>query len=126
MNQPINKKRVLLVEDDKMLSMMTIAFLEQQNIDTVHARDGQIALLALQEESFNVIISDLNMPQTDGLSFITELKKLGHTTPIFVTTGVTNKRIHEELYELGVEKVYVKPLLPQTYSELIERIKQYL
>ena len=126
MNQPINKNRVLLVEDDKMLSMLTIAFLEKQNIDTVHARDGQIALLALQEECFNVIISDLNMPQTDGLTFITELKKSGYKAPIFVTTGVTDKRIHEELYELGVEKVYVKPLLPQTYSELIDRIKQYL
>lgn len=126
MNQLKNNNRVLLVEDDKMLSMLTIAFLEKQNIDSVHARDGQIALLALQEENFKVIISDLNMPQTDGLTFITEIKKLGYKTPVFVTTGVTDKRIHEELYALGVEKVYVKPLLPQTYSELIERIKQYL
>lgn len=126
MNQPTCKNRVLLVEDDKMLSMLTIAFLEQQNIETVHARDGQIALSALQEESFSVIISDLNMPQTDGLTFITELKNLGYKAPVFVTTGVTDKRVHEELYALGVEKVYVKPLLPPTYSELIERIKQYL
>lgn len=126
MNQPKNKNRVLLVEDDKMLSMLTIAFLENQNIDIVHARDGQVALTALKDESFNVIISDLNMPQTDGLTFIKELKTLGYKTPIFVTTGVTDKRIHEELYDLGVLKVYVKPLLPQTYSELIERIKQYL
>lgn len=126
MNQPINKKRVLLVEDDKMLSILTTAFLEQQNIDTVHARDGQVALSAVQEETFSVIISDLNMPQTDGLTFITELKKSGCKTPIFVTTGVTDKRVHEELYQLGVEKVYVKPLLPPTYSEMIDRIKQYL
>lgn len=125
MNQPINQNRILLVEDNKMLSTLTLMFLEKQNIDVVHVRDGNEALLQIQKDNFKVIITDLNMPQTDGLALITELRKLGYKTPVFVTTGVTDKRIHEQLYDIGVEKVYVKPLMPQTYNDLIDRLKQH-
>ena len=126
MNQPIKKKRILLVEDDEAISMLTLMFLAQQNIDTVHAKDGDEALLQLQNENFAVIITDLVMPQKDGLAFITELRKLGNTTPVIVTSGITDKHIHDKLYAVGVDKIYAKPLLPEVYLELIKHIKQYL
>jgi CheY-like chemotaxis protein len=126
MNQPIDNKRILVVEDDKTLSMLTLTFLEKLNIETVHALDGTEALLQLQKQSFCVIITDLNMPQKDGIALITELKELGSKTPIIVTTGISNKNIHEQLYAMGVDKVYTKPLMPGIYLELIKHIKQYL
>lgn len=126
MKQAIKTNRILLVEDNEALSMLTLMFLEQQNIETVHAKNGNEALLKLKEQNFNVIITDLVMPQKDGLAFITELRNLGDTTPIIVTSGVTDQLIHDKLYALGIEKIYTKPLLPEIYLELINHVKQYL
>jgi DNA-binding response OmpR family regulator len=126
MNQPIKKNHILLVEDDEALSMLTLMFLEQQDIETVHAKNGDEALFEIAKQNYNVIITDLVMPQKDGLAFITELRKLGNTTPVIVTSGITDDLIHDQLYELGIEKIYTKPLLPEVYRELIEHVKQFL
>ena len=126
MKQAIKTNRILLVEDNEALTMLTLMFLEQQHIETVHAKNGYEALLKIKEQNFNVIITDLVMPQKDGLAFITELRNLGDTTPIIITSGVTDKLIHDKLYALGIEKFYTKPLLPEIYLELINHVKQYL
>ena len=125
MNQSIDEHHILLVEDDKMLSRYTLKYLEKQSIDVVHAPDGERALALLETQGFRVIVTDLNMPKTDGLAFVTELRQRGSKTPVIVTTGVADKKVHEQLYALGVDKIYVKPLLPDTYLELIEHIKRY-
>lgn len=126
MNPLNNESRILLIEDDKTLSKLTIMLLKNENIETLHAQDGKQALELLEKHSFKLIITDLNMPQTDGMTLITQLRKQGLKTPIIVTTGVTNIKIHEQLHELGIEKIYVKPLMAHTYYELIEDIKRYL
>jgi CheY-like chemotaxis protein len=66
------------------------------------------------------------MPQKDGLEFITELRKLGNTTPVIVTSGITDDLIHDQLHELGIEKIYTKPLFFEVYHELVEHVKQFL
>ncbi len=126
MTEVTNQSRILLIEDDKALSKLTIMLLNRENIEVIHAQDGEEALLLLNDQEFNLIITDLNMPQIDGLTLITELRKKQSEIPIIVTTGVTNESIHKQLHGLGVAKIYVKPLMSNIYGELIEDIKRYL
>ncbi len=126
MTEVTNQSRILLIEDDKALSKLTIMLLNREHIEVIHAQDGEEALLLLNDQEFNLIITDLNMPQIDGLTLITELREKQSEIPIIVTTGVTNESIHKQLHGLGVAKIYVKPLMSNIYGELIEDIKRYL
>ncbi len=126
MTEVTNQSRILLIEDDKALSKLTIMLLNREHIEVIHAQDGEEALLLLNDQEFNLIITDLNMPQIDGLTLITELREKQSEIPIIVTTGVTNESIHKQLHGLGVVKIYVKPLMSNIYGELIKDIKRYL
>ncbi len=115
--------RILYVEDDSLLASLTLAYFASQQIEAVHVKDGEQAFSRLENEHFKLIVTDLNMPNIDGLEFIRRLRAQGIKTPIIITTGVTDPQVYEQLHALGVTKIYSKPLLPAVYKEFAELVK---
>ena len=118
MNNQTESKKVLLVEDDLVLAELVQTFFEAMELTVTHAVDGEDALAVLDRSAFDFIVTDLRMPKVDGLGFVRMLHEHGGKTPIYVTTGNTNKEIHDQLLTLGVKHVYQKPLTPKQYLEL--------
>lgn len=109
---------ILLVEDDTSLAELIKMFFEAEGYEVDWATDGEQALQLLEHDQFNVILTDIRMPRKDGLDFVRELHRLGHDTPIFVTTGIIDKEVRDKLLDLGVVSVLHKPLSPTQYQEL--------
>jgi CheY-like chemotaxis protein len=81
--------RVLLVEDEGIIRMMTTEMLEEEGFEVVEARDGDEAVrLLAQGEPFNVLFTDVQMPGIlDGIGVAMHIRKLYPTIPVLVVSG---------------------------------------
>lgn len=108
----IRGKRVLLAEDNNTIRMITAKMLENAGASLTLAENGQAALELYQHtpDAFDLIITDIMMPQMDGYEFTRELRALGCTLPIIGVTAATIGTESKQLLEQGATQVISKPI----------------
>ena len=113
--------KIAIIEDDiNMRKSLEFFFSDYKDINIVRFKNPKDALKTL-DESFDLIITDINMPQMDGLEFLTKLN--GKYEAIVITGNATlNKAI--ESIRLGVKDFFQKPFEPQDLLEAIYRTKK--
>jgi DNA-binding response OmpR family regulator len=101
--------RVLLVDDDPaLLDVLALAF-EEAGYDVARANDGRQALEAIRTASPAVVVSDVNMPHTDGFALCRRLREQGSAVPVVLLTS-RDSEIDEALgLELGADDYVTKP-----------------
>ena len=80
------------------------------NFNTTHCQDGDRAMELLQTEPFDLVITDLNLPGSDGLQLIRHVKAARPHVPILVTTGYTDPDYTYHAYQAGADDVILKPV----------------
>jgi PAS domain S-box-containing protein len=89
MNSPATK--ILIVDDDIFVREMLSSILEASGYTILTAENGLEALAkCIQDSSIDLIVSDVNMPEMDGLQLIKEIRKQGLEIPIIMVTGVSD------------------------------------
>lgn len=113
--------KVAIVEDDiNMRKSLELFFADNKDIEIVSFKNPKDALKAL-DESFDLVITDINMPQMDGLEFLRVLN--GKYEAIVITGNATlNKAI--DSIRLGVKDFFQKPFEPELLLEAIYRSKK--
>jgi len=87
-NEPnIDKPQLLLVDDDKSLLRLLTIRLEGECYQVTAVEDGQSALKKLQNDSYDVVLSDLRMPGLDGLSLFEEIMGIRKDIPVILMTA---------------------------------------
>ena len=82
------KKKILVVDDDEfILSLVEMALDEENKYEVVKASNGREALDEKAKSDFDLIITDIIMPEIDGIKFIDELRKNDKGTPIIAMSG---------------------------------------
>lgn len=115
-----NKIKILIVEDEQMLAEILSDTLSDRNFDVRLAYDGIQGLEAVRKGSFDVIISDIMMPNLDGFSFAKILRSEGYNTPILFLTARSATEDVVKGFEMGGNDFLKKPF---AIDELIVRIK---
>ena len=88
MNEPnVDKPQLLLVDDDKSLLRLLTIRLEGEGYQVTAVEDGQSALKKLQNDSYDVVLSDLRMPWLDGLSLFEEIMGIRKDIPVILMTA---------------------------------------
>ncbi|MWV61941.1 response regulator [Helicobacter saguini] len=115
--------KIAIVEDDiSMRKSLELFFKDYKDLEIVAFKNPKDALKAL-DESFELVITDINMPHMDGLEFLTQLN--GRYEAIVITGNATlNKAI--ESIRLGVKDFFQKPFEPQDLLNAIYRSKKIL
>ncbi|MBD3381350.1 MAG: response regulator [candidate division Zixibacteria bacterium] len=92
--------------------------------DIAEATDGKDALAKMQVEEFNFVITDWNMPEMDGLTFVTNLRsnKEYESLPVLMVTTRSVKDDIVEAMKAGVNSYIVKPFTPETLKEKIMQV----
>ena len=115
-----NRIKILIVEDEKMLAEILSDTLSDRNFDVHLAYDGIHALEAIKKEPFDVIVSDVMMPNLDGYSLAKKLRNEGFNTPILFLTALSATEDVVKGFETGGNDFLKKPF---AIDELIVRVK---
>jgi len=116
-------KKILVVEDDFVLSRMLEAVLSSQGYQVVCAADGELALQAAEDPSlFSLILLDINLPKRNGFEVCLEIRKTS-AVPIVIISGRTSVTDKTVALELGADDYITKPF---SLDELLSRIKAVL
>ena len=102
--------RILVVEDDTMLRMLTEKTLINQGASVRACSDGAQALQAYHEEAFDLILTDLMMPNMNGLELIQAVRGDGDAVPIFAVTAAVIGEETDQLLAAGANTVISKPI----------------
>jgi two-component system response regulator YesN len=106
---PSPQGRVLVVDDDPGVRAFLAEFLEQQDLAVRTAQNGAQALAIFRMESFDFIVSDLQMPGMSGLEVAAAVRRTHPHIPIALVTGAVHALNTEALRQAGVTRVFQKP-----------------
>lgn len=118
--------RVLVIEDDALLRQAIVRALTSHGYDVISAEDGAAGLAAWALEQPDLVITDLHMPNVDGIETIRALRKAGATVPILAVSGGDSLRSMlalESAGDLGATGLLSKPF---TASQLAEAVVKAL
>jgi putative nucleotidyltransferase with HDIG domain len=103
--------RVLVVDDELAACRLLAILLGPPDYCCAIASNGQEALLSLQREPFDAVISDLQMPGMSGMELLSEVRRRYPHVAFLVTTGVDDVDVGVEAMRSGADDYLVKPLL---------------
>jgi len=112
--------RVLYVEDAFDQALLVKAFFNAlAGFSVVHVQDGDHAMEKVENERWDLLVTDLNLPGADGFTIIRRARGLYPTLPILVTTGYTQAHYEEQALRAGADQVMIKPL---TQNDFVSRV----
>lgn len=117
-----NKVRILVVDDDhSMLDMIGSALSSREKFDVTLVPDSEMALQYLSTDTFDAVISDINLPGMDGLDLLSRINIIDSKLPVILITGFADVKTMQAAIKLGVFDFLRKPF---SLSELQISVKQ--
>lgn len=115
---------ILIVDDSSSLRQVVAIALKGAGYDVIEAGDGKQALSKLDGTKINLVVSDVNMPVMDGLTFVTEMKKLPKYkfTPVIMLTTESGGDMKERGKAAGVKAWVVKPFKPDQMLAAVSKL----
>lgn len=118
-------KKVLIAEDSSVIQNLTKKILSIQNYEISSVKNGQQVLDALEDEPFDIILMDINMPVMDGIECTEKIRNLDDPEkskiPIVAITGNARNLSLEEYQEIGINEFLQKPL---NFDQLVTLVKE--
>lgn len=118
--------KILLMEDETMLSSMYQTKFKNEGLEVVTSLDGEDGLAKARGEQFDVVLVDVIMPKLDGFAVLKELRALPQykTTPIILLTNLGQEEDMKKGQSLGATDYLVKANF--TPSQVAAKIKEIL
>ena len=118
LNKP--KYKLLYVEDEAPIRMVTTMFLKSYFIEIVEACNGVEAMELYKESQPDIIITDIEMPEMNGLSFCKKIREEDKLTPIIITTAHMSVEYLLEAVSLNLVKYLGKPLQKEQLLDALD------
>lgn len=117
-------KKVLVVDDSRAIRQSITFVLQQNDYEVVEAGDGVNGLARLGEGKVDLIITDVNMPNMDGITFIKQVREQEafRFVPILVLTTESQKSVMEEGKAAGATGWIVKPFSTDKLMAAVRRV----
>ena len=112
--------KILLLEDDPILSDILLCHLNKHMHQTTHFNDGQLACNTLNDQKFDLLILDINVPKLSGIDLLKEIRTYQNNTPAIVITAFQDTAHLKKSFENGCDDYIKKPF---DLEELDLRIK---
>lgn len=117
-------KTILIVDDSSSLRTVVGIALKNAGYDVIEACDGKDALSKCNGQKFNLIVSDVNMPNMDGITFVSQLKQLAayKFTPVIMLTTEADDSKKAAGKAAGARAWVVKPFQPPILLDAIAKL----
>ena len=125
----MSTKKILIVDDEEAITnLMTLVF-SREGYEVKTAENGEQALKIIQKENIHVIITDLNMPEMNGIKLCRAIRKTVPMAMIFAMTGYASLFELAECREAGFDDYFVKPVniktLVKTAENAFEKLNRW-
>ena len=119
--------KILVVDDEQNLRIVVQKEMRRQGHEVETASDGEAAWNMLEEEDFDVLLTDINMPRLDGIELLRRLRKKVQNPPeVIMLTGQATVENAIEAMKLGAYDYLTKPYRITELSALVNRKREPL
>jgi len=117
-------KTIMIVDDSASLRQVVGIALKSAGYDVLEGCDGKDALAKLTGQKVHLIISDVNMPNMDGISFVKALKQMANYkfTPVIMLTTESQEAKKQEGQAAGAKAWVVKPFKPEQMLGAVQKL----
>ena len=119
----MNQTKILWVDDEIHLLKPYIIYLEEKNYHVTAVNSGQDAIDVCQNEYFDIVFLDENMPGLSGLEVLQEIKELHPTLPVVMITKSEEEHIMEQAIGQKIADYLIKPVNP---SQILLCLKKHI
>jgi DNA-binding NarL/FixJ family response regulator len=112
--------RVLIADDEETFLMATADLLRREGFEVETVRDGETALERVRTASYDLLISDLEMPGNEDLDLVRQVAEVAGGLPIIIITGFPSTRSAIASIELPVAAYLLKPV---AFQDLLARVR---
>ncbi len=121
MEKKVQKINLLLVDDEiDLLEAVEDYLSEEENFNVLTANSGNSAFEKLKNHDIDIIISDVRMPDGDGIELLEKAKAYRPDLPVIMVTGFSTQP-KEDILEKGAQAIWNKPV---NFEELIKKINE--
>ena len=115
---------ILLVDDTATIRNLVAAMLKRMGYEVQSAKDGTEAWALLQERTFDLLLTDWNMPQMSGLELVQQVRSTSEldALPIIMLTTRGNKDDIVDALKAGVDNYATKPVTPDELRDKIDKV----
>lgn len=118
--------KILVVDDEKVVIRSVQMVLKAEGYDIEGAVSGKDAILKMEQNSYNLVLTDLNMPEMDGISLIRWLRQNRPDVGIVILTGYPSQETIKEALELGIIDYVPKPFTPAVLLDVTRRAVDWI
>lgn len=118
-------KSILLVEDDPISSSILLKILKEDGFKVNHVTDGAQALIEIATNEYDLILSDIEMPNMDGYSLLEYIKEKSIRIPVVFLSAYTSEADEIKGLELGAAEYIRKPIKREVLKLRLKKILQY-
>lgn len=116
-------KKILIIEDEDLILKALEFRLRRDGYDVIKAKDGRAGLKAIEEETFDLMITDMMLPFNNGLEVVNKAKELkGAGFPVIVLSNVGLENVVLDAFKLGADDYITKPFSPVELSVRVKRL----
>lgn len=123
LHNSMTSKNILIADDDPSIVMIVSHVVRRFSAVSVSARDGKEAFALLQQQAFDLLITDETMPHITGLElawWLRSQEKLSHIPVIMLSAEQNPTVFHKALADKTIDSFLPKPFNPKALSELLE------
>ena len=115
-------KRVLIIDDEPDIREVLKEFCRILGFEAVIADSGEKGLKLFRKDDFNLIISDLKMPDINGFEFVKKVREKDKNIPIVICSGFIDDKNKEEILNCGADFYLEKPFKMKELKKIFEKI----
>lgn len=124
-SKSLSGMKVLVAEDNHVNAMVLTSFLTKWNITSKIAKDGSEAVNLINDENFDMILMDIQMPNLDGIEATKIIRRSTvdriKSTPVVAFTADASLDTHRELLKIGFDHCMTKPFNPETLFSFLKK-----
>ena len=114
--------KILVIEDDAAFNVLLKTWLAKSGFKADGVLSGGEAMKALQAQVYDIVLSDLRLPDTDGLSLLKWIKETSPDSAVFIMTGYADIQTAVQAMKLGALDYLEKPVDPLLLKQKIEEV----
>ncbi|HEX7702767.1 MAG TPA: response regulator, partial [Kofleriaceae bacterium] len=120
-SEPSLQPRVLIADDDPTLRKMLTRLLKRASFEVVDVDSGRAALAELSAKRFDVVLSDIHMPDGDGLELLRSVRRVDLDIPVILMSGKPDVTTASAALEFGAFRYLTKPLSTETIEKIVRQ-----